>query len=152
MEFARTKNGISNSFNASKEINWIDWERRDKYESLVNYVKGLMVFRKAHPALRFTSTSQLKEHIQILNNMPPNSVGYVLENHANNDNLNDIMIIYNANINSIEIPLNGTWNVCVNKYTAENSSLAKVSEKYTAEGLSVNILYSDKNFHFKSIF
>ncbi|PJI09429.1 MULTISPECIES: type I pullulanase [Clostridium] len=152
VEFARTKNGIGNSFNAPKEINWIDWERRDKYESLVNYVKGLIAFRKSHPALRFTSTYQLKEHIQVLNNMPPNSVGYVLKNHANNDNLNDIMIIYNANINPIEIPLKSSWDVCINKYTAGNSNLGKVSEKYTAEGLSVNILYRDKSFNLKSIF
>lgn len=45
-EFARTKEGEENSYNASIEINQLDWKRTKKYKSLVEYYKGLIQMRQ----------------------------------------------------------------------------------------------------------
>ena len=50
-EFARTKYGNENSYNASPEINKLDWSRSVEYADLVGYYKGLMKIRKAFTPL-----------------------------------------------------------------------------------------------------
>ncbi|MCR3761600.1 type I pullulanase [Clostridium felsineum] len=142
VEFARTKFGVENSYNSPKEINWIDWELRDKNISLVNYVKNLIDFRKKHSAFRFTSSESFKKHLQPLS-LPKNAVGYILKNNANNDVFKDIMIIYNANNSNITVPLNGTWNLCIDKNNAGNEKIKEVSDSYVCEPLSVNVLYKN---------
>lgn len=50
-EFARTKEGLENSYNASIEINRIDWNRAYERTDLREYYKGLIALRKQLPAL-----------------------------------------------------------------------------------------------------
>ncbi len=45
-EFARTKNGIENSYNSPIEVNRIDWERAYAHEDLIRYYAGLIALRK----------------------------------------------------------------------------------------------------------
>src|SRR5690625_6520857 len=41
-EFARTKYGNANSYNASIAINRLDWARADEYQDLVDYYKNMI--------------------------------------------------------------------------------------------------------------
>lgn len=50
-EFARTKDGLEDSYNASIRINRLDWERAWENRSLVEYYKGLIALRKQLPGL-----------------------------------------------------------------------------------------------------
>lgn len=50
-EFARTKGGLEDSYNASICINRLDWERAWENRSLVEYYKGLIALRKQLPGL-----------------------------------------------------------------------------------------------------
>lgn len=50
-EFARTKEGLENSFNASAEINRIDWNRAYERTDLREYYRGLIALRKKIPGL-----------------------------------------------------------------------------------------------------
>ncbi|AAK80626.1 pullulanase [Clostridium acetobutylicum] len=148
VEFARTKFGITNSYNSAKEINWIDWDLRDKNKDLVNYVISLIAFRKNHSAFRFVYPNDLKNHLEITQNMPKNSIGYILKNHANNDAFKDIMVIYNANTHDIQIPLDSTWNVCIDKYNAGSEKIRTASKFYIAEALSINVLFKNSENSF----
>lgn len=50
-EFARTKEGIEDSYNAPISINRLDWERAWKQHKLVDYYRGLIALRKQLPGL-----------------------------------------------------------------------------------------------------
>ncbi len=45
-EFARTKQGIGDSYNKPPSVNQLDWRRAYDYRSLIDYYKGLIAIRK----------------------------------------------------------------------------------------------------------
>lgn len=51
-EFANTQFGNNNAYCQDNEISWLDWKRLDEYRDLYAYVRGLNLFRKAHPVMR----------------------------------------------------------------------------------------------------
>lgn len=52
----------SNSYNAGDEVNSIKWDTLSdkKYADVFEYYKGLIKFRKAHPALRLSTSEDVK--------------------------------------------------------------------------------------------
>ena len=64
-EFYRTKKGIENSYNSPIEINQLDWVRREEYDDVVQYVKGLIQIRKSHGAFRFDKSELIREHVEV---------------------------------------------------------------------------------------
>jgi glycogen operon protein len=51
-EINRTLQGNNNAYNLDTVANWIDWSLARQESSLTEYVRRLIEFRKAHPALR----------------------------------------------------------------------------------------------------
>jgi len=51
-EALRTINCNNNPYNLDSSANWLGWTRTTDQTNFQNFSKGLMVFRKAHPALR----------------------------------------------------------------------------------------------------
>lgn len=142
-EFGRTKNGIDNTYNSPDNINWIDWDLRDKHIDCVNYIKELINLRRNHFAFRFTNSDDLKYHLEFINNTPKNSVGFILKNKPNGDIWNNLIIIYNANNYNVNVPIPwGCWNVFVDKHSVGKSTVMNVSNNYNVEGLSINVLYN----------
>lgn len=77
-EFARTKFGNANSYNASIAINSLDWSRTKKFADLVAYYKGMTAIRKAYPPLR-DYTTQTAEMIYF-KRLPENLISYSIPN------------------------------------------------------------------------
>ena len=50
-EFARTKDGMEDSYNAPIALNCLDWERAWENHSLVEYYQGLIALRRELPGL-----------------------------------------------------------------------------------------------------
>ncbi|MEI6085493.1 MAG: type I pullulanase, partial [Verrucomicrobiota bacterium] len=48
-EFARTKKGHENSYNAPDDVNEVDWSLKQQNRGLFDYVRDLIALRKAHP-------------------------------------------------------------------------------------------------------
>ncbi len=57
-EFARTKQGVKNSYRSPLTINRMDWRRCGENQALVAYYRGLIALRKQLPALRDKSAAQ----------------------------------------------------------------------------------------------
>jgi pullulanase len=114
-EIFRNKKGVHNSYNSPDSINLIDWNYKAKYRDLFDYYKGLIELRKAHPAFRMTSASQIQDNIKFPETAP-NIVAYTINNHANNDMWKTILVIYNGNRAEVNFALpEGDWNaVCIN--------------------------------------
>lgn len=53
-EFSRTQRGNNNAYSQDNDISWVDWALAEKNSGLVDFVRRLIRFRKAQPALRRT--------------------------------------------------------------------------------------------------
>ena len=66
-EFARTKGGNSNSFEAPDSVNEIDWALKREHLDLFKYVRDLIGLRKAHPMFRLRTRPEVQSRVQFLN-------------------------------------------------------------------------------------
>lgn len=143
-EFCRSKDCIENSYASPDYINWIDWDRKPNYINVVNYVKSLIEFRKAHPAFRLTDSEDLKKHIEFISNLPDNVVAFILKDYANNDSFKNILVIFNANNKPLTINLpTGEWNLVGDKNTVSDTIIKTLSNNITLNELSTHILYKN---------
>ncbi|WP_053093884.1 MULTISPECIES: hypothetical protein [unclassified Streptococcus] len=60
-EFFRTKNEVDNSYNLSGNINQMDWQRALEFKEHVEFIQGLIAFRKAHPSLSQADYSTIEQ-------------------------------------------------------------------------------------------
>ncbi|SDG40548.1 glycogen debranching protein GlgX [Roseospirillum parvum] len=51
-ELGRTQRGNNNAYCQDNEISWIDWDLDSESEELLEFTRGLLAFRKAHPVFR----------------------------------------------------------------------------------------------------
>lgn len=104
-EMARTKLGDHNSYKSSDQINQIDWNRKSTHFETFKYYQGLIRLRKNHPAFRMTSSEQIREHLIFSEDYMPGVASYVLVNHANGDEWRTILVVFNANVQSVKFPI-----------------------------------------------
>jgi pullulanase len=121
----------------------MDWDRKAEFIDVFEYYKGLFKLRREHSAFRMNSAIQIKKHLEFLAGTPKNTVAFILKNYANNDNWKDIVVIYNANreIININIP-EGNWNVVADKYSVGTSVLRTFTgSSVEVNGISMSVLY-----------
>jgi pullulanase len=143
VELCRTKHGVEDSVRSEDKINWMDWDRKAEFIDVFEYYKGLFKLRKEHSAFRMNNAQQIKKHLEFLSDIPKNTVGFILKNYANNDTWNDIIVIYNANIENVNINIpDGNWNVVADKYNVGTKVLRTFND-YSVEvdSISMSVLY-----------
>lgn len=148
VEFIRTKQCIENTYNCPDNVNWIDWDRKDNYIYISDYVKGLIRIRKTHPAFRLTASKDVMAHLEFLDNIPKNSIGFLLKGNANGDIYKNILVLYNPNYYPVQINLPaGNWNLIADKYVVNENIINFFTSSFNMESQCINILYnSTENF------
>lgn len=68
-EFARTKGGNNNSYDAPDSVNEVDWSLKRKNLALFQYTRDLIALRKAHPAFRLRTREEIAARLHFQN--PP---------------------------------------------------------------------------------
>ncbi|MFM8330158.1 MAG: type I pullulanase [Candidatus Methylumidiphilus sp.] len=63
-EFARTKYGHGNSYNAGDEINRIDWALKAENYDLFCHVRDLIGLRKSHPLFRLRTAEDVRDRLK----------------------------------------------------------------------------------------
>ena len=132
-----------NSYNASNEINSIKWDTLNDslYYDVHNYYKGLIAFRKAHPALRLTNAADVDDNVTALPDLGTNIVGYHINGGVNGETAEGIVAIFNANADAKTVTLpEGNWHICVNAKEAGVYSLGTVSGSVSVDGVSALVL------------
>lgn len=120
-EFARTKNGLGNTYNAPMELNRLDWQRAYAYEELRAYYQGLIALRKQLPGLCDKSESAGK---RIYGTWTKKGVaGFFVDNRSETDRnkWTDLCVIYNSTDAPVRRELlEGEWELLLD---GENSFL-----------------------------
>jgi pullulanase len=131
-EFLRSKDGDHNSYNSSDQVNSLKWPERVKHRSTVDYHKGLIALRKAHPAFRMSSPA-ISANLKFLN-APDDVLAYSLNGKAVKDKWATIVVISNPNSTSkkVTLPSTGNWNVVVNGDKAGVTTLSVLKKTKVA--------------------
>lgn len=88
-EFARTKHGLHNTYNAPDEINKINWALAKRNEAMITYVKELIQIRKQYSCLRQFEAKDIHQnvHYEIYENV-------LLKYYVKDEN-DELLIIFN---------------------------------------------------------
>jgi type I pullulanase len=123
-EFLRTKLGDENSYKSSDAVNSLKWNSRAKNIASVNYYKGLIAIRKAHPAFRMDTAAAVKANLKFLNVDEP-MIAYSLDGKAVGDSWNTIVVAHNPTTaaRTITLPSSGDWNVVVSGSRASATTI-----------------------------
>jgi len=78
-EFARTKFGNDNSYNAPDRINQIDWSLKKKNYDLFTYTRDLITLRKAHPVFRLRAREQIAAWLKFHDAANPQSIMFTID-------------------------------------------------------------------------
>ncbi|WP_335870594.1 type I pullulanase [Bacillus sp. 2205SS5-2] len=143
-ELLRTKFGDHNSYKSPDSINQIRWEEKEAFKPVYDYYEGLMKLRQNHPAFRMTTKEAVAANLAVFK-QEGNVVAFKLKNYANYDKWKNIVVIYNGNDASVDIPLSGEWNVVVDQKQAGIDVIRTVSDTVTVAPLSMMVLYDEAN-------
>ena len=111
-EFLRSKNGDDNSYKSDDATNSLKWSTKLKYSATVNYYKGLIALRAAHPAFRMTTTAAMKANIKFFKGTDT-LIAYSINGKAVGDKAKTIVVIHNADSANVTftLPNANTWNI-----------------------------------------
>ena len=99
-EFARTKQGIGDSYNSSAYINMLDYKRAYELQGLVDYYKDLIAFRKTIPTF-MEGDRKPSEEIEFVKQENDNLVGFIVKDKGDNS----FYILYNPCNDAMEVEL-----------------------------------------------
>jgi len=140
-EFGRTKGGVKNSYNASPEINRLDWSRAWANRSLVDYYRGLIDLRMQLPALQDKS-AQAAQRIVSAVELAPNCVGISGSNTGDDSKWDKLLLLCNSGGEDREVHLpHGTWQLLADEKSSFRWQLPIAQEGHiTVPGVSALIL------------
>lgn len=137
-EAGRTKLGEDNSYNLSRELNKLDWNRMYEFEDLMNYYKGLIALRKELRNFYDLSKYSL-ENISFIENLPKQVIGCKIK-AGTKGNWSEIIIIFNASKNDVKVNIDGEWDLLVNKNCANIETKELVKEFVVTEAISATVI------------
>ncbi len=141
-EVFRDKKGVHNSYKSPDSINAIDWNLKDANRELFDYYRELIKLRKAHPAFRMTTATDIARHLKFDKSAEPCFISYTLTDHANGDQWKEIKVMFNGNDTAIETRIpSGRWTVIARDGRINAEGLGSVKGgKITVEPRSALIL------------
>ena len=136
-----------NSYSSSDEVNSIKWDNLDEEEYLTtyNYYKGLIAFRKAHPALRLTTKEDAQANITSLSTGNEHGLAFQISGAVEGESADSIFVIFNADTAALDVTLPaGTWNIYVSGDKAGTEILGTAEGTVTVEAISTMVLVQEE--------
>ena len=133
----------SNSYKSPDSVNSIKWNTLDmeEYRNVVEYYKGLIAFRKAHPSLRLTTRDQVWKSLHPVDTHNPHTLAFLID-HNEDDR---IFVVFNADAQGVSINLpEGKWQVNIRDGQAGTDSLQEVGGSITVSPISAMVLTQKK--------
>ncbi len=113
-EFLRSKKGDANSYKSDDSVNSLKWNLRSENAVTVDYYKGLISLRAAHPAFRMSTTAEIQKNFRFLP-ASKNVISYLINGAAVKDSWKSIFVAHNPNATAVvmTLPTKGDWHVFV---------------------------------------
>lgn len=135
-EFARTKQGIGDSYNKPAGVNMLDWRRAKGHSQLIDYYRGLIALRKRFAGFKvYAKASETK--VDFFENKVPGIVSFVMAAEGQR-----LFVVYNPykTRHLIRVPY-GRWQLLSDgSCIYESQRMQKIEKNLCAEPISVMIL------------
>ena len=101
------------------------------------FIKSLVLIRRAHPAFRMQTAQQIATHLNFENNLPSGIIAYTINGGAVGDTWKKIWVAYNGSQTpqTLRLP-SGTW-----KIGLSSNGSSKMGNNFILAGSSAVILY-----------
>ena len=105
-EMLRDKKGVHNSYESPDEINHLDWDNLQRYPQVMNYYKGLIAMRKAHPAFHMGSADMVRRNLDFIDTRDNFVVYHINGRNVPGETWGDIYVAFNSgkSARSIDVP------------------------------------------------
>ena len=138
---------VENSYCSSDEVNSIKWNLLDKaiHRDTVEYYKGLIAFRKAHPALRMTKASDVCANLKSVPCSNAHVLAFSLTGNVPGESAEELYFIFNADktAQTMKLPA-GNWEVQIDGNHAGTTCIRKVSGSVKVSPVSAMVLVKNK--------
>ncbi len=143
-EMLRDKKGVHNSYESPDSINHLDWDNLERYPQVMEYYKGLIAMRKAHPAFHMGSADMVRRNLDFLPTQNCLVAYHINGRNVPGEQWGDIYVAFNAHkrARTIEIP-EGTYTVVCRNIKCDQAGLTVVKGgKVTIPAQSALILHN----------
>lgn len=138
-DFARTKGGNHNSYNAGDAVNALVWARKIDYVDVYEYVRGLVAIRRAYGSFRMQNAVGIHKNLKFLQTGPV--IVFTLDAAAAGDAAKVILVAYNGEPGEQQVTLPaGVWSVLADHQHAGLQELGKVESSVLLPGYSMTVL------------
>ena len=134
---------IENSYNSPDSVNSIKWNLLEKkaYRDTHQYYKGLIAFRKAHPALRFTTAREILDHVEEVPSKNPSMCVFRVIGNIPGESAEELFLVFNASESAQTVVLpSGSWQVCIDDTNAGVSPISSVKGEISVAPISAIVL------------
>ena len=135
-----------NSYSSPDSVNSMKWNELNESEVMntYNYYKGLIAFRKAHPALRLTTAEDVNATVTPIEHDNSRVLCFQIAGGINGETAESMYVIFNADSAAADVTLpEGNWNIYVNGEKAGTEVLGSVEGTVTVEGISAMVLIKE---------
>jgi len=138
---------VENSYKSSDKVNAIKWNllRLPEYQDMVRYYKGLIRFRKAHPALRLTSAYDVLSHVVPVHCEHPQVGAFRIDGSVPGEPSEALFVIFSAAETDQTLTLpEGPWKLCISGDAAGTEVLEVLEDTVTLTPISAMVLVKGK--------
>jgi pullulanase len=138
-EFLRSKGGDHNSYDKPDAVNMIRWREKAENHDVVEYYRGLIELRRAHPIFRLETADEVRRAVKFLDDdlglaAPPGCIGFLIEDVADKDEWSRALVLLNPQAKVIEFAIpSGEWKVFGDNKRVGDSELRHSAAKLGAE-------------------
>ena len=129
-EMLRDKKGVHNSYESPDSINHLDWNNLERYPQVMEYYKGLIAMRKAHPAFHMGSADMVRRNLDFLPTENCLVAYHINGRGVPGEQWGDIYVALNANkrARTIDIP-EGTYTVVCRNIKCSPTGMGTIETK-----------------------
>lgn len=132
-EFARTKHGLPNTYEASDAINRLDYERRNHYQCVVDSTKDLIALRKKYRCFRYSTKYEVERYVTF------DDIEHQVLLYRMHDDMDDMIVVFNPTNRKLEYDFHQPYQLLYYNKKSEDILIQKLN----VDPYSVIIVHRD---------
>jgi pullulanase len=114
-DFARSKGGNNNSYDAPDSVNEVDWSLKKKNFDLFTYVRDLISLRKSHPLFRLRTRAEIDKRVKFVDASNGKVLIYTIDGEGvAGETWKDACVVLNSDDHGADVTLPaGDWTAAI---------------------------------------